>query len=51
VLIEFDRQRPGNLRSTGRTKPRVNTWVIRTPNGNEYGKDLLHQHYSGPHGR
>jgi hypothetical protein len=50
VLIEFDRQRPGNLRSTERNQT-TRTSVIRTPNGNDYGKDLLHQHYSGSHGR
>jgi hypothetical protein len=49
VLIEFDHQRPANLRhlAGGSTLPNpehVHT-VVRTPNGNDYGKDLLRQHY------
>lgn len=49
VLIEFDHQQPANLaRSAG--EPRKPTQqhihcVVRTPNGNDYGKDLLRQHY------
>ena len=50
VLIEFDHQRPVFMRL-----PRVPTLqhvhsVIRTPNGNDYGKDLLRQHYASSHG-
>ncbi len=49
VLIEFDHQRPVFMRL-----PRVPTLqhvhsVIRTPNGNDYGKDLLRQHYADSH--
>jgi hypothetical protein len=48
VLIEFDHQRPVNLRhlSTDPTLPtRDHIHVaVRTPNGNDYGKDLLRQH-------
>lgn len=46
VLIEFDHQRPVALRSheKGGRKNHIHT-VIRTPNGNDYGKDLLRQHY------
>ena len=49
VLIEFDHQRPVFL-----PLPRVPTRqhvhsVIRTPNGNDYGKDLLRQHYRESH--
>ena len=49
VLIEFDHQRPVFMRL-----PRVPTLqhvhsVIRTPNGNDYGKDLLRQHYEDSH--
>ncbi len=49
VLIEFDHQRPVFL-----PLPRVPTRqhvhsVIRTPNGNDYGKDLLRQHYQESH--
>jgi hypothetical protein len=48
VLIEFDHQRPINLRHLSKT-PTLPTRehihvVIRTPNGNDYGKDLLRQH-------
>ena len=53
VLIEFDHQRPANLRGSGGTQPtrqHIHT-VVRTPNGNDYGKDLLRQHYSRHHGR
>ena len=53
VLIEFDHQRPANLRGTGANQPtrqHIHT-VVRTPNGNDYGKDLLRQHYLKRHGR
>ena len=46
ILIEFDHQKPialGN-RSDPPTREHVHT-VVRTPNGNDYGKDLLRQHY------
>ena len=55
VLIEFDHQRPANLRDRA-ADPRQPTRehihvVVRTPNGNDYGKDLLRQHYeSHKHG-
>ena len=54
ILIEFDHQRPANLAkfATDPKKPtqqHIHT-VVRTPNGNDYGKDLLRQHYLGhPH--
>lgn len=48
ILIEFDHQRPANL---ARFSPDPNRptrqhihMVVRTPNGNDYGKDLLRQH-------
>ena len=49
ILIEFDHQRPANLRAMA-ANPNLPTrqhihCVIRTPNGNDYGKDLLRQHY------
>ena len=53
VLIEFDHQRPANLRGSGANQPtrqHIHT-VVRTPNGNDYGKDLLRQHYLRRHGR
>jgi hypothetical protein len=49
VLIEFDHQRPANLRQTAASPDLPNREhihvVVRTPNGNDYGKDLLRQHY------
>jgi hypothetical protein len=49
VLIEFDHQRPANLRHRS-PNPQLPTRehihvVVRTPNGNDYGKDLLRQHH------
>ena len=49
VLVEFDHQRPANLAGFAKD-PNVPTQqhihcVVRTPNGNDYGKDLLRQHY------
>jgi hypothetical protein len=45
VLIEFDHQTPVAL--PGPRVPQRNHvhTVVRTPNGNDYGKDLLRQHY------
>ncbi len=54
ILIEFDHQRPANL-SRFADDPKKPTQqhihcVVRTPNGNDYGKDLLRQHYlAHPH--
>ena len=49
ILIEFDHQKPANLRhlhpSDRPTRDHIHT-VVRTPNGNDYGKDLLRQHYA-----
>ena len=55
VLIEFDHQRPANLArlAPDPSKPTQQHihCVVRTPNGNDYGKDLLRQHYlAHPHG-
>jgi hypothetical protein len=47
ILIEFDHQRPANLRHLYGGDPvrqHIHA-VVRTPNGNDYGKDLLRQHY------
>ncbi len=48
VLIEFDHQRPANTRhlQADPSKPMRDHIhvVVRTPNGNDYGKDLLRQH-------
>jgi hypothetical protein len=46
VLIEFDHQLPIALRHLPKepTREHIHS-VVRTPNGNDYGKDLLRQHY------
>ncbi len=48
VLIEFDHQRPANTRHLQKDpslpiRDHIHI-VVRTPNGNDYGKDLLRQH-------
>jgi len=49
VLIEFDHQNPVALPGP-RVPGRIHVHsVIRTPNGNDYGKDLLRQHYTRSH--
>ena len=54
ILIEFDHQRPANLAQFAKdrnepTRQHIHV-VVRTPNGNDYGKDLLRQHLlSHPH--
>jgi hypothetical protein len=54
ILIEFDHQRPANLARFAKdpnlpSRQHIHC-VVRTPNGNDYGKDLLRQHYqSHPH--
>jgi hypothetical protein len=52
LLIEFDHQKPANLRHLYPDVPyreHIHS-VVRTPNGNDYGKDLLRQHYAAqPH--
>ena len=49
VLIEFDHQRPANLAKFAKDRNQVTRQhihcVVRTPNGNDYGKDLLREHY------
>jgi hypothetical protein len=47
ILFEFDHQTPIAIRlpdgSRGPTRQHIHA-VVRTPNGNDYGKDLLRQH-------
>jgi hypothetical protein len=48
ILIEFDHQRTANLRHLTQNpevpqRQHIHV-VVRTPNGNDYGKDLLRQH-------
>jgi hypothetical protein len=53
ILIEFDHETPVGLRHLYPNVPyreHIHS-VVRTPNGNDYGKDLLRQHYMRhPHG-
>jgi hypothetical protein len=44
VLIEFDHQRGIALDNDEPSRHHVHT-VVRTPNGNDYGRDLLRQHH------
>jgi len=48
ILIEFDHQRPVFLEGDLPTRKHIHT-VVRTPNGNDYGKDLLRQHLEHGH--
>jgi hypothetical protein len=46
ILIEFDHQTPVALPGP-KVPGRIHVHsVVRTPNGNDYGKDLLRQHYT-----
>ncbi|MAZ28727.1 MAG: hypothetical protein CL868_16820 [Cytophagaceae bacterium] len=50
VLIEFDHQGPVGIQGQGRdaTRNHIHT-MVRTPNGNDYGKNLLRQHLKESH--
>lgn len=49
ILIEFDHQRRiAPQRGQTPVREHIHT-VVRTPNGNDYGKDLLRQHYEKHH--
>ena len=52
ILIEFDHQGPigtNEVGVNGASRNHIHT-VVRTPNGNDYGKDLLRQHIKNhPH--
>jgi hypothetical protein len=52
IIIEFDHQRGIAFREhTKPYKDHIHV-IVRTPNGNDYGKDLLRQHYQfGHHAR
>jgi hypothetical protein len=45
ILIEFDHQTPVALKDPKEPSRRHVHTVVRTPNGNDYGKDLLRLHY------
>jgi hypothetical protein len=49
VFIEFDHHSGVFLTNKEPAKFHVHT-IVRTPNGNDYGFDLLHQHYAEAHG-
>jgi hypothetical protein len=48
VLIEFDHQRGVALDNDEASRAHTHT-IIRTPNGNDYGADLLRQHHEHGH--
>jgi hypothetical protein len=52
VLIEFDHQGPIGVPGQGReaTRNHIHS-IVRTPNGNDYGKDLLGQHLAQHHNK
>jgi hypothetical protein len=45
IIIEFD-QHPGIFLDNDEAERFHSHLVVRTPNGNDYGKDLLRQHYA-----
>ena len=47
-MIEFDHHSGVWLSNSDPAKFHIHT-VVRTPNGNDYGKDLLRQHYEQSH--
>lgn len=52
ILIEFDHQRPVGTRAINKKRVPIKDHihvVVRTPNGNDYGKDLLRQHIEKHH--
>jgi hypothetical protein len=49
IIVEFDHQRGIAFReNTKPCKDHIHV-IVRTPNGNDYGKDLLRQHYQFGH--
>jgi hypothetical protein len=49
IIVEFDHQRGIAFREhTKPYKDHIHV-IVRTPNGNDYGKDLLRQHYQNGH--
>ena len=45
ILVEFDHQSGIMYDNDTPSRDHIHT-VVRTPNGNDYGKDLLRQHYA-----
>jgi hypothetical protein len=48
VLIEFDHEAGVALANDEPSRNHIHA-VVRTPNGNDYGTDLLRQHYARSH--
>ena len=48
ILVEFDHQRGIAFDNDEPSRNHIHT-IVRTPNGNDYGKDLLRQHYEQHH--
>jgi hypothetical protein len=48
IMVEFDHHSGVWLSNADPAKFHIHT-VVRTPNGNDYGKDLLRQHYERSH--
>jgi hypothetical protein len=49
ILIEFDHQAGVAFDNKTPSRNHIHT-LVRTPNGNDYGKDLLRQHHEVAHG-
>jgi hypothetical protein len=49
IMCEFDHHSGVFLTNAEPAKCHIHT-IVRTPNGNDYGKDLLRQHYAEVHG-
>jgi hypothetical protein len=50
VLIEFDHQGGTAFDNKASSRNHIHT-IVRTPNGNDYGKDLLRQHLQQFHAK
>ncbi len=48
IMVEFDHHSGVWLSNEEPAKCHIHT-IVRTPNGNDYGKDLLRQHYAQVH--
>jgi hypothetical protein len=48
IMVEFDHHAGVWMTNTEPAKYHIHT-IVRTPNGNDYGKDLLRQHYEQRH--
>ena len=49
IIVEFDHQRGIAFREHAKPYRDHIHVIVRTPNGNDYGKDLLRQHYQSAH--